>query len=111
MRRSPLPPPDVLFGATFLPEDFSERLDRFKAATGLTWDGLAGCIGVDPRQLQRWRHGTKPSGDALFALLTLAARIPGGVHTLLGAHVMPPVGAYQPPLADGFALSGHDRED
>ncbi len=66
-------------GVTFLPEDFPARLDRFKEASGLTWDGLAGCLGVDPRQLQRWRAGTKPSGDGLFALLLLAARIPGGV--------------------------------
>ena len=40
----------------------------------------------------------------------LAARIPGGVYTLFGVHVIPPVGAYQPPLAVGFALSGDDRE-
>ena len=63
-----------------------------------------------PRQLQRWRNGTKPSGYGLKALIMLAARIPGGVYTLFGVHVIPPVGAYQPPLAVGFALSGDDRE-
>ena len=84
MRRSTMPPARLLFGVTFLPEDFPQRLERFKEASGLTWDGLAACLGIDPRQLQRWRKGTKPSGDGLFALIMLAARIPGGVHTLLG---------------------------
>ena len=104
MRPVSIPPAHLMFGITFLPEDFSDRLDAFKEASGLTWDGLAGCLGVDPRQLQRWRNGTKPSGDGLFALLLLAARVPGGVHTLLGVHVLPPAGTLQPPLAVGFGL-------
>ncbi len=111
MRPTSVPPTRLMFAVTFLPEDFPARLDGFKEAIGLTWDGLAGCLGVDPRQLQRWRDGTKPSGDGLFALLLLAARVPGGVHMLLGTHVAPPVGgAYQPPLAAGFARSGNGRE-
>ena len=65
---------------------------------------------MDPRQLQRWRNGTKPSGDGLSALIKLAARIPGGFYTLFGVHVLPPAGAYQPPLAVEFALSGDDGE-
>ena len=104
MRPVSIPPAHLMFGITFLPEDFSDRLNAFKEASGLTWDGLAGCLGVDPRQLQRWRNGTKPSGDGLFALLSLAARVPGGVHTLLGVHVLPPAGTLQPPLAVGFGL-------
>ena len=96
-----MPPARLLFGVTFLPEDFPQRLERFKEASGLTWDGLAACLGIDPRQLQRWRKGTKPSGDGLFALITLAARIPGGVHTLLGTLVAPPAGTRQTAPADG----------
>ncbi len=61
MRPVTLPPPDVLFGVTFLPEDFSERLEYFKEASDLPWDAIAACMGVDPRQLRRWRHGTRPS--------------------------------------------------
>ena len=90
MRPVTLPPPAVLFGVTFLPEDFPERLEHFKEASGLTWDAMAACMGVDPRQLRRWRYGTRPSGDGLFALLTLAAQFPGGVHMLLGVNVMLP---------------------
>ena len=100
------PPSRLLYGITFLPDDFPVRLDRVKLASGLTWEGLAGCLSVDPRQLQRWRRGTKPSGDGLFALILLAARIPGGVHMLLGADVAPPVGGTcQPPLSSSQALT------
>ena len=104
MRRSALPPARLLFGVTFLPEDFPQRLERFKEVSGLTWDGLAACLGIDPRQLQRWRKGTKPSGDGLFALITLAARVPGGVYILLGTHILPPAGTIQPPLAVGLGV-------
>ena len=104
MRPASIPPAHLMFGITFLPEDFPERLSAFKEATGLTWDGLAGCLGIDPRQLQRWRNGTRPSGDGLCALIMLAARVPGGVYILLGVHVLPPTGTLQPPLAVSFGL-------
>ena len=87
--RAPLPP-DLVFGASLLPEDFPERLDRLKEATGLSWEGLAACLGVDPRQLQRWRQGTAPCGDAVFTLFRLAARVPGGMYLLLREDLRPP---------------------
>ena len=105
MRRTSLPPAHLMFAATFLPEDFPRRLEWFKEVSGLTWDGLAGCLGVDPRQLQRWRDGTKPSGDGLCALIKLASRILGGQYILLDIHeVLPPLGMLQPPLAAGFGV-------
>ncbi len=67
-----------------LPKDFAERLERFKMATGLTWSGLAGKIGVDYRQIYRWRKGVEPSGGALHALYVFAATIPGGLEILIG---------------------------
>ncbi len=97
MRRRSSPPPHLLLGAAFLPEDFPERLNRFKEVTGLSWEGLAMCMGVDPRQLQRWRQGTKPCGDALFALFRLADCFPGGVRLLLREDGGPPEGT-APPL-------------
>ena len=62
---------------------------------------MAACMGVDPRQLRRWRRGTRPSGDGLFALLTLAARFPGGVHMLLGVSVLLPEADVLEALAGG----------
>jgi len=67
----------------YLPEDFPERLERLKQATGLSWEGVAMCLGVDVRQVQRWRRGTEPCGGALFALFRLADRIPDGLDLLL----------------------------
>ena len=90
MTRSSLLPPETLYCLPFLPDDFVDRLEYFKEVSGLTWDGMAYCMGVDPRQVRRWRHGTKPCGDTLFALLTLAARFPGGVHILLGVDILLP---------------------
>ena len=105
MRRTSLPPAHLMFAATFLPKDFPRRLELFKEVSGLTWDGLAGCLGVDPRQLQRWRYGTKPSSDGLCALIKLASRIPGGLYILLDIHdVLPPAGTLQSPLATGSVL-------
>ena len=101
-----MPPARLLFGITFLPEDFPARLERFKEASGLTCDGLAACLGIDPRQLQRWRKGTKPSGDELCALVKLAARIPHGGYILFGVHMLPPGEAGRPPL-----VVDADRED
>ena len=108
--RSGLLPSHLIIDDGLIPEDFAKRLALFKEATGLSWDILAACLGVDPRQLQRWRKGTKPSGDGLCALILMAARIPGGVYMLIGVHVIPPSGTYQPTLNVGFGLSGDGGE-
>ena len=45
-----------------LPQDFEDRLERHREASGLTWSALARAIGVDRRQLRRWRtKGVEPS--------------------------------------------------
>ena len=79
-----VPPADLLLETALLPDDFPRRLERFKEALGVSWDVLAACLGVDPRQLQRWRHGTRPCGDSVFALFQLADRVPGSERLLLG---------------------------
>jgi len=71
-------------GVALMPEDFGQRLTRLKEITGLSWEGLATCIGVDHRQVLRWRKGAAPSGGAMLALVNLAAQAPGGLSTLLG---------------------------
>lgn len=57
------------------PPDFPERLERFREAAGLSWRSLATLLGVKPYRLRKWRRGTVPSGQHLFALLTLAAAL------------------------------------
>ena len=65
------------------PDDFGDRLVWLKKATGLSWNRFSECIGMDPRQLQRWRDGTIPGGQAMFALFLLASHVPGGLQVLL----------------------------
>ena len=57
------------------PEDFPRRLERFKQATGLTWNALARGIGVTPYRMREWRKGTVPDSTNLFILLTLAEKL------------------------------------
>ena len=70
-------------GEAQLPSDFGERLARLKERAGLTWEAMAEALGVDTRQLFRWRHGSAPSGRAMLALLRLAAQVPDGLSELL----------------------------
>ena len=68
-----------------MPEDFGVRLTRLKEASGLTWEGFASMIGVDYRQVLRWRKtGAAPSGGAFMALVDFAIQVPGGLGILLG---------------------------
>ena len=41
------------------PEDFPERLERFRDDAGLSWRGLARHLRLDARSVRRWRNGTK----------------------------------------------------
>ena len=41
------------------------------------------CLGVDSRQLLRWRKGGAPNGGAMLSLVRLARRIPGGLDMLI----------------------------
>ena len=74
-------------GVSLLPEDFPDRLIAFKEMTGLSWEGLAVCLGVDVRQLQHWREGGWPNGGAMLSLVDFAAEVPGGLGVLLGRDV------------------------
>ena len=68
-----------------LSDDFPDRLERLRQAAGLTWSGLAAAIGVDYRQMYKWRkHGVEPSGAAMDRLYKFASGIPGGLQILLG---------------------------
>ena len=68
-----------------LPEDFPERLERLRVLADLTWSGFARIIGVDYRQMYKWRkHGVEPSGAAMDRLYKFAAQLDGGLAILLG---------------------------
>ena len=62
------------------PKDFSERLERLRAARGLTWRGLARELRVSVRNLRRWRAGGRVDGACLLRLIAYAS-----THGLLGS--------------------------
>ena len=71
-------------GEAQLPGDFGERLTGLKRRAGLTWEEMAEALGVDDRQLLRWRRGSCPSGGSMLSLIRLAAQLPDGLNELLG---------------------------
>jgi len=71
-----------------VPEDFRQKLEVIKRLTGLSWEGLATAMGVDSRQLWRWRkRGGEPGAGAMLALARIALRVPGGLALLLDEDV------------------------
>ena len=55
------------------PQDFPERLDRFREAAGLTWRELARRLKINARSVRRWKAGTRPGPGHLVSLFNLAA--------------------------------------
>ena len=74
----------LVYGSGVLPDDFADRLHRLKERSGLSWNGLAEALGVDIKQVLRWRDGTEPCGGAMLSILGLSAQIPGGVDIFMG---------------------------
>ena len=75
-------------GVALMPEDFARKLAALKALTGLTWEGMADALGVDPRQLLRWRNEDgEPNAGAMLSLARLAIRVPGGLALLIDEDV------------------------
>ena len=55
------------------PEDFSQRLVRFKDESGLSWAEIARRLGTYPHTVWRWKEGLgRPSAKYMMALLELA---------------------------------------
>ena len=55
------------------PDDFSQALEPFKEASGMTWDEIAWRLGTTTATLWRWRYaGIRPSAHYLLALHDLA---------------------------------------
>ena len=55
-----------------LPDDFGERIEEFRVASGLTVRSLARLLGVSPYRLREWRRGVAPSSGHLHVLVTIA---------------------------------------
>ena len=73
-----------LTSGNLLPDDFPDRLERFRKLTRLSKSGLAKAIGVDYKQMYKWYNdAVEPSGGALHSLYQFASRIPGGLDIFL----------------------------
>ncbi len=72
------------YGSGVLPEDFPQRLDRLRRATGLTRNGFADALGADRKQALRWNDGTEPCGGAMLSIVRLAGVVPGGLDLIMG---------------------------
>ena len=83
-------------GTTILPDNFPIRLVRIKEATGLTWNEFGEKVGVNPRQMLRWRKGAKPSGGAMYSLMRVAMTLPNWRWLLYGDLNEPPPNGSSP---------------
>lgn len=54
------------------PDDFPQRLERFKEASGLSWAKPSRRLGTSDLNLRRWRAGVRPHAGHLMTLLDLA---------------------------------------
>ena len=55
------------------PDDFPQRLERFKEESGLPWAELKRRLDTDPETIRRWRDkGVRPSTRHYAALLVVA---------------------------------------
>ena len=77
------------------PEEFPQRLERFKEASGFSWRGLARKLCIDIRLVKRWRNGARPDSANLIALFSLAAGM-GLLHLLLPGVDDPELGPSAP---------------
>ena len=75
------------------PDDFPQALERFKEASGKTWDEIAWLLGTTTATLWRWRNaGIRPSAHYLLALQDLAESLGLG-------HLLPPIRVIKVPVS------------
>lgn len=67
----------------FFPDDFPERLERFKEESGLSWAEIARRVGTSYLNVRRWRNGVRPHWRHLAVLLELAEDL-GLAHLFTG---------------------------
>ena len=78
------------------PDDFPQRLVRFKEESGLSWAEIARRLGTYPYTVDRWRNkGVRPHFRHLMALLDLAEDL--GLLHLFTAWTLPEEGRGEKP--------------
>ncbi len=88
-RLSTRTPLDIPPGVALMPDDFPRRLTAVRDLLDLNWEEMSVAMGVDPRQLLRWRQERgAPNGGAMLSLVRLAIRSPKGLGELLDEDVI-----------------------
>jgi len=75
------------------PEDFPQRLERLKEASGLSWRQFTRHVGADRNTVRQWRKGRKPNAVSMLALLELARDVDGGHEALMANYYSPALDA------------------
>ncbi len=84
MSRRSFPPSHLRVDWTPVIANLPPWLEWVKEVTSYSDNTLATCLGVDARQVERWRtKEVVPSGSAMAAIVLLAERIPGADNRLL----------------------------
>ena len=65
------------------PGDFPQRLKRLGNLAAFSWGESAERLGVSRRRMMRWRHGGKPSGAGLMAVMEVAVATADGWDVIL----------------------------
>ena len=78
----------LVYQEGILPDDFVRRLQLLKLATGFSWNAFAEALGVDPKQVLRWKCGTEPCGGAMLSIVGLSGQVPGGIDLIMGEGFM-----------------------
>ena len=82
-------PLDIPPGVALMPKDFPARLEAVRELLDLNWEEMSVAMGIDSRQLLRWRiKGGRPNGGAMLSLVRLAIRSPEALGELLDEDVI-----------------------
>ena len=91
-----------------LPEDFGQRIEAFREASGLSVRSLARLLGVSPHRVREWRRGVTPASRYLFLLVTVAEAM--GLQAILVHPDEDLPGGTVPEAAMGTAVRSNEYE-
>lgn len=101
MSNHPFPPSHLRVDWTAVIANLPAWLEWVKQVTGYSDNTLATCLGVDVRQVERWRtKEVVPSGGAMAAIVLLSERIPGACDRLLYPRGRPPEAVVRDAVTD-----------
>ena len=71
------------FHLELFPEDLGEWLERLIELADLSWEELAGRLGIDVDRVMEWREGAVPTAGEVWHMMRVAWSVPGGIEVML----------------------------